>query len=448
MQTWLTQTATHRQVRVLVIASILTVVLTVAGIQLAPRFYLSDGERPAATTVPLASFYPPNIAEQTLISPCDGLARIDVWLSSPLESRYARAALQTGDRETLGTAEFLVSSGEQTRHSLIFPGIADSAEQNFRLIWQGQGFPLALKVSPTDVYRQGALSISGTPTSSDLDMVLYYRPPTLRAWACVLSARIHTAWAPVDQLLVRMSQYKPKYFKKDGLIVLGAASLVALLLLIASLPSRASQPERNLGTQLLLAGLMGMGLLAALTVWFLAQDRIWLSDNTIRLSSEGTPPGAGEGRRITDDLLLALEKPGTQIAALEDWYVGVKWLNVRGCRPVLWMHPPSRISFTVAVPQEAELTFGVGVDSKVWEKQESDGVEFEIVVATAKTIEQVYWRAVDPRHDPGDQRWFDEQIDLSSYAGQEVAITLITYPRKNNSWDWAGWSHPIIIGFP
>jgi hypothetical protein len=426
----------------------IALVLTIAGHLIVARSYLPGDQRTKITTVPLSSFYPPNAVEQTFMSRCDGLARVDVWLSSPEESRYARAALQTDAQKTGGTAEFLVPSGERMRHSLTFPAIPDSAGQQFRLLWQGQGFPLALEVSPTDVYHEGALSVSGTLTSSDLDMMLYYRPSTFRALGCVLSVRAHAAWAPVDRLLIRMSQYKPRFFKKEGLVVLGATTLAALLLLVVNLLSGAHWQVHGLGTQLLLIGLGGASLLTLLTIWLLAQDKIWLSDHTIQLVPEGIPPGVGEGRRITDDLILALEKPSTQITALRDWYVAIKWLNVDGYRPAVWLHPPSRVSFAVIVPSAGQLSFGVGVDSGVWDKQESDGVEFEVTVATAATIEQVYWRTVDPGHSPGDRRWFDEQIDLSDFAGQEAVITLITYPRGNNSWDWAGWSHPTLTGLP
>lgn len=442
------QATTRRRAWVVVITLVLTLVLVITGSHLATRLYLSDGERPATVTVPLSSFYPPNAVEQTFVSRCAGLARVDVWLTSPAESRYVRVALQTNERKTVGTAEFLVPSGDKMRHSLIFPPISNSAGQQFRLLWQGQGLPLALEVSPTDVYPEGVLSVSGVPTGNDLDMILYYRPPTSRALGCVLSARACVAWRPIDRLLTRASQYKPGCLKKDSLIACGAVFLVALLLLIASLLSGARQRVHGLGGQSLLAGLMAMSLLALLIVWLLAQDRVWLSDNTIRLSSEGMPPGVGEGRLVTSDLLLALEQPGTQITAPEDWYVAVKWLSVDGYRPALWMHPPSRVSLTVTLPPEAQLAFGVGVAAEAWEKQEGDGVEFEITVATATTLEQVYWRTVDPRHNPGDRRWFDEQIDLSGYAGQEIVITLLTYPREDNSWDWAGWGHPTITGLP
>lgn len=116
-------------------------------------------------------------------------------------------------------------------------------------------------------------------------------------------------------------------------------------------------------------------------------------------------------------------------------------------RPVIFEHPPSRISFNLEMPQRAFLCFGVALDPQTWNPDRSDGVEFQIFVLDESGREKVFWKAIDPGHGIADRKWYDEAIDLSGYAGKRVTLEFVTTPgpNSNNAFDWAGWSNPSLV---
>lgn len=116
--------------------------------------------------------------------------------------------------------------------------------------------------------------------------------------------------------------------------------------------------------------------------------------------------------------------------------------------PGMFLHPTSSILFPpVHVPPEAVLRFKIGVMDDAWDKS-GDGVEFIVFVQGRDDAKQkVYSRYIDPKNNPADRHWFDEEIPLRSYGNQDLRVTLATGPgpAKNSVDDWGVWGEPQII---
>ncbi len=96
-------------------------------------------------------------------------------------------------------------------------------------------------------------------------------------------------------------------------------------------------------------------------------------------------------------------------------------LNGRYRRAIL-ASPPSLARVRVRVPEGAALRFGIGVAREGPRDRSATGVRFSISVDDAEIFERV----LNPARDRSDQHWFDERVDLASFAGREVDIGLRT----------------------
>ena len=83
----------------------------------------------------------------------------------------------------------------------------------------------------------------------------------------------------------------------------------------------------------------------------------------------------------------------------------------------------------------------------VWESGEGDGVQFDIYVNNGSAQDHIYSKYIDPKNVIDDRRWFDEEINLSKWAGQQVTFTFETSPGPNGDsrYDWAIWGEPRIV---
>jgi tetratricopeptide (TPR) repeat protein len=112
-----------------------------------------------------------------------------------------------------------------------------------------------------------------------------------------------------------------------------------------------------------------------------------------------------------------------------------------GEQPTLFMHPPSLATYTLTMPpQAAVLDFGMGMDPQSYDWP-GDGVTFEVWV----NGERVFLEHVDKAM--ASQGWHERTVDLTAWAGQEVALTLGTTPGPagNTTGDWAGWREPQVV---
>ncbi len=99
-----------------------------------------------------------------------------------------------------------------------------------------------------------------------------------------------------------------------------------------------------------------------------------------------------------------------------------------------------KIEFDIpAMPQEAVLTFAVGMNSDT-----GDGADGIILIEADGKSETVYKRYVNPIDHPEDRRWFDETVDLSKYQGKHAKLTFTTGPHGNATADWFAWANPKL----
>ena len=123
-------------------------------------------------------------------------------------------------------------------------------------------------------------------------------------------------------------------------------------------------------------------------------------------------------------------------------------------RKVLFAHPaistkdPSTtIAFKgIEVSKGDVLRFGIAINPEAWD-QPGDGVEFEVFVKEKGATKTFFTKYIDPKNNPSDRRWFDEEVDLSPLSGRTVDILFRTSagPRGDVEYDWSGWSMPQIV---
>lgn len=109
-------------------------------------------------------------------------------------------------------------------------------------------------------------------------------------------------------------------------------------------------------------------------------------------------------------------------------------------RPSLIMHPPARITYRLALPLEpTALCFEITIDPRAlhWP---GDSVSWKVMI----NDEQIFLEYIDRLTA---SRWLPRSIDLTPWAGQEVALSLATEagPAGNTTGDWALWGTPQIL---
>ena len=98
------------------------------------------------------------------------------------------------------------------------------------------------------------------------------------------------------------------------------------------------------------------------------------------------------------------------------------------------------IAFEIdSVPEQASLTFGAAVSP-----DSADGAEGVVMVEVDGKRQAIHRKFLDPANREADRKWFDETVDLSSYAGKEITLIFATTMRGNANSDWFIWSNPQL----
>jgi hypothetical protein len=138
---------------------------------------------------------------------------------------------------------------------------------------------------------------------------------------------------------------------------------------------------------------------------------------------------------FVDDLAAAVEKRPSDDA------FSVAEVSLGGvAKRALVANTPSRIAWSVTVPENAWLIVSAGVKEEGWTVA-GDGVSFRI----SMNDDEVLHTVVDPYGDPSDKRWNDLEIDLSEFAGETMNVYLKTFNGKSKDGDLAVWGEPRII---
>jgi arylsulfatase A-like enzyme len=117
-------------------------------------------------------------------------------------------------------------------------------------------------------------------------------------------------------------------------------------------------------------------------------------------------------------------------------------------RAVLYQHPNSVVIYrNVPVYINARLQFGIGMRPTAWDKG-GGSVIFEIEVMNRRgEVKRLYQREIDPKKNLDHRRWFDEEIDLKEFNGQNVTFFFKTRSPspEDRASSWVGWSWPRVI---
>ncbi|MEM1589198.1 MAG: tetratricopeptide repeat protein, partial [Candidatus Bathyarchaeia archaeon] len=110
-------------------------------------------------------------------------------------------------------------------------------------------------------------------------------------------------------------------------------------------------------------------------------------------------------------------------------------------RSVLFAAVPATLTFQVSLPvTPTALIFWMGMDPLLQSPQ-GDGVVYRVWVENAEVFSHTLW--------PEDalQGWWPAQVDLTSWAGQTVRLTLTLDPGPagDTTGDWAGWGDLQLV---
>lgn len=105
-------------------------------------------------------------------------------------------------------------------------------------------------------------------------------------------------------------------------------------------------------------------------------------------------------------------------------------------RRSILLPPPAVASFTVTVPPQARLTFGIGVESVEHDKSPAKS-RFQIAINGDAVFDTVASSA---------DEWADHAVDLSAHAGSNVTVELKTLVEGSARHAFAAFSAPKIVG--
>jgi hypothetical protein len=433
---------------VILLAYILTVRL--GGV---PTTSIARPESP----VYIADIFGNNTVGQSFRASHDGLCRVDLRLRPALgDCQVAFRLWEEGhEAEPLG-GQFPCPQDESTWYTVRFSRIASS--QNAIFHWEvglaepSTGFVVSLEATADNIHPDSMLHINRHATATDAVFVPYY-------CTAKLARPLFVEWLKWNhETLVEWLNQEHRVLTTDRLLALTVVMALVLAALLA-LPPR-EQPlrlrfptlpllsreqcakVRPLTWALLAAGLCIMGVMLLMAI----QMRVW-SRAAVHLRPVGTTSiGPAEGPWVAYDFVANLSATETVIDTPEDWYVAPDWLALGpDRRPVLRMHPPSHVYYTVEVPPGAWLHAAAAMNPEVWQPDQGDGVLFIVRTIVDGVEETVYYQEIDPKNRPDDRRWHDFDVDLSPYAGRTITVLFITYPLETNDWDWSVWGMPVLL---
>ncbi len=215
----------------------------------------------------------------------------------------------------------------------------------------------------------------------------------------------------------------------------------------ASLPVRAAAPEPARGGEayevsVRLTERLGEARIEAPS---LRAGQASLADYWRKLQSPWTGL-QGDRAKLVLDVALVTGAPEKQLAVPigggKVWLPEPrKWNMSEGSfdeREAIFAPPPATLSFALAVPLFAKLSFAPALLS-------GHEVGFAVSVVDASGVEhEVYTRQVGA---PDARHWLDDAVDLGAYAGQRVELRLKTTDRSppGSALPLALWGHPTLL---
>ncbi len=140
----------------------------------------------------------------------------------------------------------------------------------------------------------------------------------------------------------------------------------------------------------------------------------------------------------------------------------VKKVEIAGSlRTALFAPAPSRFTFSVRIPEKPFLSFGYALIPDAWEIENSattfkiwraEGLRSDGTAVKDGKEHLLFSDSIDPRNDETARRWFDGELDLSSYEGERVELVFETAPSDEEgtaiTYGYAVWSNPTLYAVP
>jgi hypothetical protein len=139
----------------------------------------------------------------------------------------------------------------------------------------------------------------------------------------------------------------------------------------------------------------------------------------------------------------------TSVATLDQGFA-LEDVTIGGERKrCIYATPPSRIIWSVTIPDGARLETAFGMREDSWNKPASNGAQFRIGISDGRIYEEFLRQYVNPTGNPSDRRWHTVALDLSAYAGRRVQVIFNTDTGPPGDWnpayDFSVWGEPRIV---
>lgn len=149
----------------------------------------------------------------------------------------------------------------------------------------------------------------------------------------------------------------------------------------------------------------------------------------------------------SDDLIDEFNQ--AEVIAPNSKYVQKGFVTIDNrSREVLFQYPGSQIFYDMLIPPSGYINFGIGISPEYWETPHpiGDGVTFRIYIENKEQRELVFEEYINPKTKPEERHWFDYNLRLDQWTGQQVKLILETDPGKDNNSlnDWAIWAEPQV----
>jgi hypothetical protein len=114
-------------------------------------------------------------------------------------------------------------------------------------------------------------------------------------------------------------------------------------------------------------------------------------------------------------------------------------------RYTLLTFPPAEVEFRLTLPERPILRFAVG---QMIPRCSGKGL-FQVWIVSENGVKsRLYRRELDAEHRPQDVGWFQEEIDLASYANHRVDILFTVDFLGGGQCYWYLWADPVIMEHP
>jgi hypothetical protein len=236
---------------------------------------------------------------------------------------------------------------------------------------------------------------------------------------------------------------------------IATAISILLVIVLGGYVFRDQLPQLQIPRRTKILALIPLGVLvfsALLVVWIvITSDVRGVTDpGTLELSYEAytAVPVSMEGASLLE------EEPVFGEIEIQEWTLFDPILQQDDYRKVIYEHPPEvdkrEIIYRVPIPVQGGLLFAIALSPEVWTPEKGDGASFKVFLSDPNQTgdgEFVFDRYINPKHNPTDRRWRNYLVDLRSWAGETVDLSLITEcgPAGDCNFDWAGWADMRVV---